>query len=82
MINISQERLLEFLQKHKEEKFTAKELQFFLDLGKSIYPNLKKLIDDPSCNIYYKVRISKDRKRYKEFVYYYEEISHAQLIAI
>ena len=40
---VSQERIMEFLKKQSPEKFTAREMHLLLGIGRSIYPNLRKL---------------------------------------
>ena len=69
---MSQEQILWYLKLHSPEKFTAAQLQRWFGLNKSIYPNLQKmaLIDKI---IKWRVHVSDDKKRKKEFVYWYED---------
>jgi len=73
VINISQQQVLDYLRRYPGEKFSAKELQFWLGLNKSIYPNLKGLAKDKLSGVKWDIRISNDSKRKKEFIYYYWE---------
>ncbi len=44
---ITQEDVVEFLRRNSPKKFTADELQRYLDLGAGLYENLKRLM--PTC---------------------------------
>ena len=65
-----QDEILEFLKRNSGEKFSIKELQIFLGIEKSIYPNIKKLVKEDCIN--WEEVIGKDR-RHTYSVYWYKE---------
>ena len=43
---MSQDCILSFLKRYEGERFSIKEMQKYLNIEKSIYPNIKKLVDE------------------------------------
>ena len=70
---MSQQEILSFLKRYPGERFSIKELQVYLDIEKSIYPNIKKLVDEKQ--IEFAEVIGKD-KRNTYSVYYYKEVKN------
>jgi hypothetical protein len=52
---MSQDQIKNWLSSHKKEEYTAPQLQLFLGIGKSIYPNLRKLREDKEIKYRWRV---------------------------
>ncbi|MHA1827914.1 MAG: hypothetical protein ACTSX6_04620 [Candidatus Heimdallarchaeaceae archaeon] len=70
---MSQDQIKRYLKAHPNNEYSAEQLKKYLNLGQSIYTNLKKLRNDIKSsiepNLYFRWRSYKDGRAYR--VYWY-----------